>query len=281
LLYAEDDISALSDNEIIKFLVSRDMHLGRALEALAETLSWRKTYGTNRIMQEDFMHHEKSGKVSLFGKAMDNSVGMVLQANRFEALQTPADIDQNVRFIIYSLEKGRREGYINDKVTVIIDINGKKVGKQEIKLASQLVPLLQKHYPETLSRLYLFPTNTLFNMTYQMSSYLISKETIPKIKLCQNAASLAEFFNRDQYYEQFGGLAPDPIFAIATPAYSDSKGEIKAGDSGLQEAADQAKPMSDSAGLSKPDIVKGAIVKSAPINFIEEIFCAPKEYHSI
>ena len=38
MLYLEDNISNLTDNEITKFLISRDMHQGRALEALAETL---------------------------------------------------------------------------------------------------------------------------------------------------------------------------------------------------------------------------------------------------
>ena len=263
------------------------MHQGKALEALADTLAWRKSYGTNTILQEDFMQHEKTGKVSLFGTAMDTSVGLVFQASRFEALQTPKDIDQAVRFIIYSLEKGRRDGHIKDKVTVIIDINGKKVGKQEVKFASILVPLLQKHYPETLSRLYLFPTNTLFNMTYQMSSYLIAKETVPKIKLCQNAASLAEFFNRDQYYEQFGGLASDPILELAASTASQLQNEDGAGlhgdglNSKEKEGGDQLAKSNDTPS-SKPEVVaKSGIVKTAPLNLIEEIFCAPLEYHSI
>ena len=98
------------------------------------------------------MDHEKACKLQFFGTAMNKSPVLVLIAKRFEALTTQKEIDSNARFIIYTLEKARRDKVFQDKITVVIDITDKKMGKQEIRLAATIVPLLQKYYPERLSR---------------------------------------------------------------------------------------------------------------------------------
>ena len=89
-----------------------------------------------------------------------------------------------------------------------------------------------------------------------MSSYLIAKETIPKIKLCESPAMLAEFFHRDQYFKQFGGLALDPFLMI--------------------EAANTETKNEESTAHSK-----SKVMKTVSLNFIEELFVAPLEYHTI
>lgn len=104
------------------------------------------------ILNEDFVDHEKSCKLQFFGEAMNKSKCLVLTAKRYEQLSTQKDIDDNARFIIYTLEKARRDGSLADKITLVVDITGKKMGKQEIRLAATIVPLLQKYYPERLSR---------------------------------------------------------------------------------------------------------------------------------
>ncbi|KAJ3259847.1 hypothetical protein HK103_001738 [Boothiomyces macroporosus] len=65
-----------------------------------------------------------------------------------------------------------------DKLTIIFDKSGMRADKEDVKLASYIVPILQKHYPERLSR-------------------------IP--------VALYEWISRENYFKRFGGMANDPF----------------------------------------------------------------------
>ena len=95
-------------------------------------------------------------------------------------------------------------------------------------------------------------------MSFSMSSYILEKKTIPKIRLTESPASLAEWLNRDQYFKQFGGLATDPFEIFnETPLPAEKK---------------------DSTSVSE---VGGLVLKTAPINLIEELFVAPNEFQDL
>lgn len=99
-------------------------------------------------------------------------------------------------------------------------------------------------------------------MSYQMSSYILDKKTIPKIHLVESPAALAEWMNRDQYFKQFGGLATDPSEMLSNaPAAA--------------ATSNQSKNKADDKGS------ENQVLKSASVALIEEIFVAPPEFRGI
>jgi hypothetical protein len=160
---------------------------------------------------------QSSGKIQFFGTAVDNSSILVLTGTRHEIPKNQAEIEKEIRFIIYTMERGRKEGYflltstLKDKVTVIFDRMGMKTDKSDAKIISQVIPILQKHYPERLSRLYLFPTSSIFWMAWNMSKFFLDPVTIPKLFLKESPVALAEWVDRAQYFTKYGGSAQDPF----------------------------------------------------------------------
>jgi hypothetical protein len=75
------------------------------------------------------------------------------------------------------LEQAKKIGRVKDKVTVIFDRTGMKT---DIKLLSYIVPIFQQHYPETLSRAYVFPTNSMFWVFWGMAGMVFDPATITK-----------------------------------------------------------------------------------------------------
>jgi hypothetical protein len=123
--------------------------------------------------------------------------------------------------------------------------------KADAKIASQIIPLLQKHYPETLSRLYLFPTNSMFYLAWNMAKYILDPATTPKLLLKETPVSLAEWIDRQNYFKKYGGSAQDPFEA-----------ETKLSDNGSTVL--KTAPLTDE---TKTSIIQVEEFWSAPLEF--------------
>ncbi|KAI8929277.1 CRAL-TRIO domain-containing protein [Entophlyctis helioformis] len=216
MLLTEDGISELSDAEIAKWLFAKGGHRGKAMAALSESLAWRKNFNIAKLFAnaDEFKDLEASGKLQFFGRAVDKSAILVWTGSRHVPPKTEQDTDRDIRFVVYMLERARRQGQFPDKVTVIIDRSGMRTDKSDIKVASTLIPILQNHFPERLSRMYIFPTNTLFWMAWKMASMYMDKATIPKIFIKDSPAALSEWIARENMFTRYGGLAADAFDAV-------------------------------------------------------------------
>ncbi|KAI8901940.1 CRAL-TRIO domain-containing protein [Globomyces pollinis-pini] len=258
-LYRQDGIDAFQDHEIAKWLLGKGGHRGKGLEALSETLSWRQSYKVDQILTEDFTVFEKSGKLQWYGVAVDGSVVACWNGSRHVAPKTQQERDLEMRYIVYFIEKGRKDGILKDKLTIVFDRNGMKTDKSDGQLASYIIPVLQKHYPERLSKMYLFPTNTIFWMAWNMSSYFLDPVTIPKINLKDSPVSLVEWIKRENYFKKYGGLAIDPFDTVQS--------DIKSTDNNNPTVIKSAQAMDL---VSKPSELR--------LIEVEEVWSAPIEY---
>jgi hypothetical protein len=110
-LYQEDNIDTFNDLELGKILQSQTYHLGKSLSVLAETLTWRKNFGVEGILEEDFGDLERCGKYQWFGRTRDGFPILVVVNGRH--VNVPRDHvgrDRELRYFVYLLEKARREG---------------------------------------------------------------------------------------------------------------------------------------------------------------------------
>ncbi|KAJ3109002.1 hypothetical protein HDU96_007360 [Phlyctochytrium bullatum] len=225
-LYKEDNVDAFSDLELLKYLSLNKGHVGKAMSSLAETLSWRKSYGLDTDpafgdSSTEFDDLEASGKAQFFGKAKDGTPVCIINLSRHKAPKDNAAREKEIRYIFYVMEKARREGILMDKMTVVVDRG--QSGQADSAIIKAAVPLLQKHYPERLARMVIFPTNTWFWMFWKVAKVFIDPSTVTKvatiflsfstlkIELKDGPSALEPYINSDQLFERYGGLHKDPF----------------------------------------------------------------------
>lgn len=210
-LYDIDGISTFTDSQILKFREAKKGHNGRSLEAIAKTLTWRRESLIDEILDEDFLQLESSGKLQVFGAALDGSIVFIWQGSRHTAPKSPIDNEKELRYIIYMLEKAVRSGALVDKLTIIFDRTGMRLDTQDFKLASYIVPVLQSHYPERLSKMFIFPTNNMIRLLWNGSAnMMMDTATIPKIHLAETSFSIGAHIESSNYFSKYGGTGGDP-----------------------------------------------------------------------
>ena len=106
--------------------------------------------------------------------------------------------------------------FLKDKMTFILDRNGMKADKTAFNFAREILPILQKHYPEKMSRITIFPKNSLMSMLLKMFSVALKPETVNRIHLKSDAESLKEIINLDNILERYGGTLREPNHSDST-----------------------------------------------------------------
>ncbi|KAJ1552986.1 hypothetical protein HK405_009319 [Cladochytrium tenue] len=77
--------------------------------------------------------------------------------------------------------------------------------------------VMQKHYPERLARMIIFPTTTLFWMAWKLVKGCLDSATIRKVEHKDNAVGLMAVIDRENLFERYGGTGRDPLDDAAVP----------------------------------------------------------------
>jgi hypothetical protein len=88
-----------------------------------------------------------------------------------------------------------------------------KADKADLAFAKHILPIFQKHYPEKVSRVYIFPKNTFLSMVFKVFSMLLRPETIKRIVLRSGPECLVEGLSRENILKRFGGTLESPFVA--------------------------------------------------------------------
>lgn len=98
-------------------------------------------------------------------------------------------------------------------MTIIFDRTGMKADKADLAFAKHILPIFQKHYPEKVFRVYIFPKNTFLSMVFKMFSMLLRPETVNRIVLRSGPECLVEGLSRENILKRFGGTLESPFAA--------------------------------------------------------------------
>ena len=94
---------------------------------------------------------------------------------------------------------------LKDKMSIVFDRTGMKLDKSDLNFAMGILPIFQKHYPEKMSRVYIFPKNTILSMLFKMFSMALKPVTIQRIVLKGGPECLMEGIGSDNILERYGG----------------------------------------------------------------------------
>lgn len=204
--FRNDGISEYSDNEISKWLIASDLDVNKALEGIKETLLWRKTIQMNSILHHDFSDMSESNKIILKGKSMDGSLLLWWIGNKKALSGSNANSgrDRELKYFVHLIELTRKEG-IYGKLTLIFDLNGIKSEKSEIDFIFSLISILVKHFPETISRIFVFPKSAFTNMLLKVAAVNLKSEISARITLASGHDIIFGSISADNILNRYGG----------------------------------------------------------------------------
>ncbi|XP_009607220.1 uncharacterized protein LOC107766391 [Nicotiana tabacum] len=194
-----------------RHLEARNWKLDKAKKMLEETLKWRSTYKPEEIRWHEVAHEGETGKVSK-ANFCDRLGGTVLIMR--PGKQNTSSPEGNVRHLVYLLENAilnLPEG--QEQMCWLIDFSGCSLNTNiSIKIARDVIYLLQNHYPERLAIVVLYSPPRFFEAFWKVVKYFIDAKTFAKIKFVypnnkESTELMKIFFDAENLPREFGGKA--------------------------------------------------------------------------
>lgn len=228
-----------SDSILLKFLRAREFNTKAASQMLADTIYWRKGFGTDGLIEEDldlndlekvvFMHgHDKEGHpvcYNVYGEFQDK----VLYVKTF------GDEERRRKFLrwrIQFLERSiRKLDFSPGGVCTIFQVNDLKNAPgprwKELRIATkQALVVLQDNYPEFVVKQVFINVPWWYMAFYTMISPFLTQRTKSKFVFAgpsRTVETLYKYISPEKIPIQYGGLSVDqcecnPEFSMDDPA---------------------------------------------------------------
>ncbi|XP_074317356.1 patellin-6-like [Silene latifolia] len=232
-----------SDVILLKFLRARDFRVCDAYEMLEKSLSWRKEFMADGILEEELGFKELEGLVAYmhgFDKeghpVCYNAYGVFKDKDMYERFFGDDDkIKKFLRWRVQVLERGIKllhfkPGAVNSIIQVT-DL--KDMPKRELRVASnQILSLFQDNYPEMVARKIFINVPWYFSLLYSMFSPFLTQRTKSKFVIAKEtnvAETLYKYIRPEDVPVHYGGLSR-PGDLLNGPAKPASEFTVKGGE---------------------------------------------------
>lgn len=188
---------------------ARNWNVDKAKKMLEETLKWRLTYKPEEIRWHEVAHEGETGKVSR--ENFHDHQGRTVLIMR-PGMQNTKSAENNIRHLVYLLENAimnLAEG--QEQMSWLIDFTRFSLNTSiPIKVARDIVYILQGHYPERLAVAFLCNPPKIFEAFYKAIKYFLDPKTAQKVKFVypKNKDSMElmkSYFDVEDLPGEFGG----------------------------------------------------------------------------
>ncbi|TYH78814.1 hypothetical protein ES332_D03G015300v1 [Gossypium tomentosum] len=192
-----------------RYLEARNWNVDKAKKMLEETLKWRLTYKPEEIRWHEVAHEGETEKVSRAN--FHDHQGRTVLIMR-PGMQNTKSAENNIRHLVYLLENAimnLAEG--QEQMSWLIDFTGFSLNTSiPIKVARDIVYILQGHYPERLAVAFLCNPPKIFEAFYKAIKYFLDPKTAQKVKFVypKNKDSMElmkSYFDVEDLPGEFGG----------------------------------------------------------------------------
>ncbi|KAK8304781.1 hypothetical protein V6Z12_D03G016300 [Gossypium hirsutum] len=192
-----------------RYLEARNWNVDKAKKMLEETLKWRLTYKPEEIRWHEVAHEGETGKVSRAN--FHDHQGRTVLIMR-PGMQNTKSAENNIRHLVYLLENAimnLAEG--QEQMSWLIDFTRFSLNTSiPIKVARDIVYILQGHYPERLAVAFLCNPPKIFEAFYKAIKYFLDPKTAQKVKFVypKNKDSMElmkSYFDVEDLPGEFGG----------------------------------------------------------------------------
>lgn len=207
---------------LLKFLRARDFKVSDSLHMLEKCLCWRKEFGADTILEEDFSGFKELEGIVACMNGYDreghpvcyNAYGVFKDKDMYERIFGDEEkLKKFLRWRVQVLERGIEQlhfkpGGINSIIQVT-DL--KDMPKRELRVASnQILSLFQDNYPEMVARKIFINVPWYFSVLYSMFSPFLTQRTKSKFVISKEgnvAETLYKFIRPEDIPVQYGGLS--------------------------------------------------------------------------
>jgi hypothetical protein len=172
----------LHDNcTLRRFLYARNGKREPASELLIKHLQWRKEYGTDTIMDEDFSDLEEGGVMYWHGTDAEGRPNLVWRAG----LHNPSDVtpERRSRFLVYLFETALKRYAPAQEVNVLFDCTGVGLKNADSGMINYASAMMADNYPERVATVNMFPTNFLVSSLWATWSIFLDRATKNKFRM--------------------------------------------------------------------------------------------------
>ncbi|KAF1897435.1 hypothetical protein Lal_00035140 [Lupinus albus] len=227
-----------TDIILLKFLRARDFKVKDALTMITNTLTWRKDFDIDALIDEDlgdefdkvvFMHgYDREGHpvcYNVYGEFQNNEL-------YHKAFSNQERTNKFLRWRIQFLERSIRNHlhFTQDGINTILQVNdfhnSPGPAKRQLRIATkQALQLLQDNYPEFVSKQVFINVPWWYLAFYTMISPFMTHRTKSKFVFAGPSKSpdtLFKYISPEQVPVQYGGLSVDfcdcnPDFSMSDP----------------------------------------------------------------
>lgn len=194
-----------------RYLIARNWNVEKARKMLEETLKWRAAYKPEEIRWHEVAFEGETGKVSR-ADFCDRQGRSVLIMRPGMQNTTPSEV--SVRHLVYLLENAILnlvEG--QEQMCWLIDFTGFTMKTNvSVKIASDVINILQNHYPERLAVAFLYNPPKIFQAFWKAIKYFLDPKTSQKVKFVNpkdkgSVELMKSYFDMENLPSVFGGKA--------------------------------------------------------------------------
>uniref|UniRef100_UPI0035900E42 SEC14-like protein 1 isoform X2 n=1 Tax=Myxine glutinosa TaxID=7769 RepID=UPI0035900E42 len=240
------------DEHILRFLRARDFSFEKAKELMCQSLSWRKQYQVDYVLETwtlptelaeyytgGWHHQDKDGRPLYILRLGQMDTKGLLKALGEEAL---------LRHVLSINEEGLHRCEDNTKVfgkpisawTCLVDLEGlnmRHLWRPGVKALLRIIEVVEANYPETLGRLLIVRAPRVFPVLWTLVSPFINDNTRQKFLIYggndyQGLGGLVDYIDKDIVPDFLGGdcLCEVPEGSLIPKSLYRTEGGLEQGD---------------------------------------------------
>ncbi|XP_042559468.1 SEC14-like protein 5 [Clupea harengus] len=213
------------DEHILRFLRARDFHLEKARDMLCHSLTWRKQFQVDYILETwtppgclveyyagGWHHHDREGRPLYILRLGQMDTKGLVKAVGEEAL---------LRHVLSINEEGQKRCEENTKIfgrpisswTCLVDLEGlnmRHLWRPGVKALLRIIEVVEANYPETLGRLLIVRAPRVFPVLWTLVSPFINENTRQKFLVYsgnnyQGSGGLVDYIDQEIIPDFLGG----------------------------------------------------------------------------
>lgn len=194
-----------------RYLEAKNWNVDKAKKMLEETLNWRATYKPEEIRWHDIAHEGETGKT--FRANFHDREGRVVLIVRV-GKQNTKGVEGNLLHFVYLLENAilnLPEG--QEQMIWLIDFSEFSINTyMPVKLAQEMIHVLQNHYPGRLAVAFLCKPPWIFEAFWKVIKYFMNPSTCTNCKFVypknkESVELMKSYFDPKNLPKAFGGNA--------------------------------------------------------------------------
>lgn len=180
----------MNDSTFTRYLRARTFNIPKTISLLDSTISWRKSFGLEKLHTEwsDIIRKEhESSKMYVRGFDKEGHALVYMRP----ALENTNDHEGNMKNLVYTMERAiacMEATTGQEKLSLVIDYTGFSLSNAPpMKTSRETLSILQDHYPERLYRAYCIRPPIVFYAFFKVISPFMDSVTKQKLCMLTNA----------------------------------------------------------------------------------------------